>query len=65
MFIDGIVLATLDRIEEDLGSLLDALEEVIILSATSSRLLIWVMAKDLLAMGALNLLFRSLVSVLG
>jgi hypothetical protein len=65
MFIDGIVLATLDRIEEDLGSLLDALEEVIILSATSSRLLIWVMAKDLLAVGALNLLFRSLVSVLG
>jgi hypothetical protein len=65
MFIDGIVLATLDRIEEDLGSLLDALEEVIILSATSSRLLIWVMAKDLLAMGALNLLFSSLVSVLG
>lgn len=65
MLINGIVLATLDGIEKDLGSLLDALEEVVILSATSSRLLIWVMAKDLLAVGALNLLFRSLVSVLG
>jgi hypothetical protein len=64
MLIHGIVLATLDGIEKDLSSLLDALEEVIILSATSSRLLIWVMAKDLLAVGALDLLFGSLVSVL-
>jgi hypothetical protein len=64
MLIHGIVLATLDGIEKDLSSLLDALEEVIILSATSSRLLIWMMAKDLLAVGALDLLFGSLVSVL-
>lgn len=61
----GIELTTLDGVKEDFSSLLDALEERIIFGATSSCLLIRVMTEDLLAMGALDLLFGGSVSVLG
>jgi hypothetical protein len=63
--VDGIELAALGGVEEDLGSLLDALEEAVILGGASGSLLIWVMAKNLLAVGALDLVLRRLVAVLG
>lgn len=63
--IDGIELAALDRIKENFGSLLNTLEETVVLSATSSGLLVRVMAKDLLAVSSLDLFFGSLVTVLG
>lgn len=63
--IDGIELAALGGVEEDLGGLLDALEEAVILGGASGSLLIWVMAENLLAVGALDLVLRSLVAVLG
>ena len=63
--IDGVELATLRGVEEDLGGLLDALEEAVILGGASGSLLIWVMAENLLAVGALDLVLRSLVAVLG
>lgn len=63
--INGVKLAALGGVEEDLGGLLDTLEEAVILSGASGSLLIWVVAEDLLAMGALDLLLSSLVAVLG
>lgn len=63
--IDGVELAALRGVEEDLGGLLDALEEAVILGGASGSLLIWVMAENLLAVGALDLVLRSLVAVLG
>lgn len=63
--IDGVELAALGGVEEDLGGLLDALEEAVILGGASSSLLIWVMAENLLAVGALDLVLGSLVAVLG
>lgn len=63
--IDGVELAALGGIEEDLGGLLDALEEAVILGGASGSLLIWVVTEDLLAVGALDLVLRSLVAVLG
>lgn len=63
--IDGVELAALGGVEEDLGGLLDALEEAVILGGASGSLLIWVMAENLLAVGALDLVLRSLVAVLG
>jgi hypothetical protein len=44
---------------------LDTFEEAVIFSATSSSFLVRVMAKNLLAVGTLNLLLRGLESVLG
>lgn len=64
MLVDGIVLATLDRIKENLGSFLDALEEAVVLGTTSRCLFIGMMAKNLLSVGTLNLLLCRLESVL-
>lgn len=64
MFVNGIILAALNRVKEDFGGLLNALEEGIVFSATSCCLLVWMMTEDLLAVGALDLFFGSLVSVL-
>lgn len=63
--VDGIELAALDGVEEDLGSLLDALEEVVILSAAGGSLLIGVVLEDLLAVGTLDLVLGSAEAVLG
>ena len=63
MLIDGIELPTLDRVKENLGSLLDTLEKAIVLGASSRSLLIGVMAENLLAVGTLNLLLGSLDTV--
>lgn len=63
--IDGIELAALDGVEEDLGSFLDALEEVIILGAAGGSLLIGVVLEDLLAVGTLDLVLGSPEAVLG
>lgn len=63
--VDGVVLATLDGVGQDLGGLLDALEEGVVFVAARCRLLVWVMAEDLLAVGALDLLFCGLVAVFG
>ncbi len=64
MFVDGVVLAALDRVKKNLGSLLNALEEAVILGTAGGRLLIRVMAKNLLAVGSLDLLFCGLESIL-
>ena len=45
------------------SGLLDTLEEAVVLRATSSGFLVRVMAKDLLAVGAFDLLLSGLVSV--
>jgi hypothetical protein len=63
--IDGVELAALGGVEENLGGLLDALEEAVILGGASGSLLIWVMAENLLAVGALDLVLSGLVTVLG
>lgn len=63
--VDGIELAALDGVEEDLGSLLDALEEVVVLSAAGGSLLIGVVLEDLLAVGTLDLVLGSAEAVLG
>lgn len=55
VLIDGIVLATLDRVGKDLGGLLDALKKIVVLGAAGSSLLVWVVLQDLLAVGLLNL----------
>ena len=65
VLIDGIELATLDGVEKDFSGLLDALEKSVVLGASSGGLLVRVMAKNLLAVGSLDLLFGSLVAVLG
>ena len=64
MFIDRVKLTTLDGIEKNFSSLLDTLEEAIILSASSRSLLIRVMAENLLAVGTLDLFFGGFVAVL-
>lgn len=63
--IDRIELTALDGVEEDLGSLLDALEEVVVLGAAGGSLLVGVVLEDLLAMGTLDLVLGSPEAVLG
>jgi hypothetical protein len=63
VFINGVELATLDRVEQDFSGLLDALEEAVIFSATGGGFLVGMVAKDLLAVSTLDLLFRCLVAV--
>lgn len=63
--VDRVELAPADRVEEDLGRLLDALEEVIVISAASGGLLIGVVFQDLLAVGAFDLVLGGLPPVLG
>lgn len=65
LLIDGIELATLDGVKEDIGSLLDTLEELIIVDTTLCSLLIGVVLKDLLAVGLLDLVLSGPPSVLG
>jgi len=56
LFINRVELTALDRVEENLGCLLDTFEEVVVLVALSrSSLLVWMVAEDFLAMGTLDL----------
>ena len=64
-WIDRVELAALDWVGQDLGGLLDALEEGVVFSGAGGGLLVWVVAEDLLAVGALDLLLGGLVAVLG
>lgn len=63
--VDRVELAAADRVEEDLGRLLDALEEVVVISAAGGGLLVGVVLQDLLAVGALDLVFSGLPPELG
>lgn len=58
-------MATLDGVEQNLGGLLDALEEVVVLGGTGGGLLIGVVLQDLLAVGTLDLVLGGLEAVLG
>lgn len=62
-FIDRVKLATLDRVEEEIGGFLNALEEVVIFGGTGGSSLIGVMLQDLLSVCLLDLVFGCLVSV--
>ena len=64
-WVDGVELAALDGVGQDLSGLLDALEEGVVLGGAGGGLLVWVVAEDLLAVGALDLLLGGLVAVLG
>lgn len=64
MLINRIILATLDRIGENFGSLLNTLEEAVIFGVTSSSLLVGVVAENLLAVSTLDLLLGGSPSVL-
>lgn len=63
--VDRVELATLDGVEQDLGGLLDALEEAVVLVAAGSGLLVGVVLEDLLAVCLLDLVLGSSPSVLG
>lgn len=63
--VNRVELAAADRVEEDLSRLLDALEEVIVISAAGGGLLVGVVLQDLLAVGALDLVFGGLPPELG
>lgn len=65
LLVDGVVLATLGGVEEDIGGLLDALEELVVLGLTRGGLLVGVVLEDLLAVSLLDLLLGGLPAVLG
>lgn len=64
VFVDGVVLAALDGIEEDLSGFLNALEEAVVFGAAGGCSLIGVVAEDLLAVSTLDLLLGGFESVL-
>jgi hypothetical protein len=64
LLIDGIELAALDGVEEDVGSLLDTLEKLIIFGTTLGGLLIGVVLENLLAVGLLDLVLSGSPAVL-
>lgn len=65
LLVDGIELAASDGVEQDVGGLLDALEELVVLGAALGGLLVGVVLEDLLAVGLLDLVLGGLVTVLG
>lgn len=65
LLVDGVELAALGGVQKNLGGLLDALEEVVVVGATGGGLLIGVVLEDLLTVGTLDLLLGSLPAVLG
>jgi hypothetical protein len=65
LLINGVKLTALGGVKQDLGGLLDALEEVVVIDAAGSSLLIGVVLQDLLAVGLLDLLLGGLPAVLG
>jgi hypothetical protein len=64
-FIYRVKLAALDGVKKNFSSLLDALEELVVLSSTSCGLLVGMMFEDLLAVGSLDLILGCAVSVPG
>jgi hypothetical protein len=58
-------LPALDRVEQDLGGLLDAFEERVVVRTAGGGLLIGVVAEDLSAVSPLDLFFRGAVAVFG
>jgi hypothetical protein len=64
VFIDGVVLTALNRIKENFGGLLNTLEEAVIFGTAGCCFLIGMVAKNLLAVGTLNLLLASSETVL-
>lgn len=65
LFVDRVVLAALGGVKKDLGGLLDALEELVVLCLTGGSLLVGVVLEDLLAVSLLNLLLSGSPAVLG
>lgn len=65
LLVDGVVLAALGGVEEDIGGLLDALEELVVLGLARGSLLVGVVLEDLLAVSLLDLLLSGLPAVLG
>lgn len=65
LLVDRVILATLDGFHEDVGGLLDALEELVVLGLTKGGLLVGVVLQDLLAVSLLDLLLGSPPAVLG
>ena len=63
--VDRVELPPADGVGEDLVGLLDALEELVVLGATSSSPLVGVVLEDLPAVGALDLLLGGTVTVAG
>lgn len=63
LLVNEIELAALGGVQKDLGRLLDALEEVVVVGTAGSSLLVGVVLEDLLAVGALDLLLGRLVPV--
>jgi hypothetical protein len=63
--VDGVELPAADGVGKDLVSLLDALEELVVLGGTGSGLLVGVVLEDLPAVGALDLLLGGTVTVAG
>ena len=63
--INRIELTAFDRVEKDFGGLLYAFEEGVILGGASRRFLVRVMAKNLFAVGPLDLSLCSFVAVFG
>jgi hypothetical protein len=63
VLVNRVILATLDGVEEDLGSLLNALKEGVVLVAARCSLLVRMMAKNLLPVSTLDLLLTGLVTV--
>lgn len=65
LLVDGVVLAALGGVEQDIGGLLNALEELVVLGLAGGGLLIRVVLEDLLAVSLLDLLLGGLPAVLG
>lgn len=65
LLVDGVELAASDGVEQNVGGLLDTLEELVVLGTAQGSLLIGVVLEDLLAVGLLDLLLGGLVAVLG
>jgi hypothetical protein len=63
--VDGVELPPANGVGQDLVGLLDALEELVVLGATSGSSLVGVVLEDLPAVGALDLLGGGLVAVAG
>jgi hypothetical protein len=63
--VDGVELPAADGVGKDLVSLLDALEELVVLGGTGSGLLVGVVLENLPAVGALDLLLGGTVTVAG
>lgn len=65
VLVDGIVLSTLDGVEEDFGGFLDAFEETVVFRAAGCCFFVGVMAENLFAVGTFDLFFCGFEAVFG